>query len=67
MNSVRELRVLAYGSIEVVEDNAAGGQVMTRAERKKDYFVKIHQLNDKKRRQWLIKHGKGHVLDFHDE
>ncbi len=62
-----------FGCVEIEEelkdedDGSAGGLIQTRAERKKEYKSKLQQLNDKKRRKWLIKHGKGHVLDFHDE
>ena len=49
------------------EIDGANGQILTRKQRKKEYNTNIYQLQIKKRRQWLIKRGKSHILDFHDE
>ena len=39
----------------------------TRFEKRKEYFAKTLLIDEKRRRKWLCKQGKGHMLDFGDE
>ncbi|CDW72928.1 ef hand family protein [Stylonychia lemnae] len=41
--------------------------LMSKMERKKQFVANMQAIQDKKQRQWLIKHGKGYLLDFQDQ
>lgn len=53
--------------LEEMMDTGANGEILTRKQRKKSYFANVSQLQEKQKRQWMVKHGKGHFLAFHDE
>jgi len=38
--------------------------LMSKVERKKQFVTNMQAINEKKQRQWLIKRGKGYLLDF---
>eukprot|EP00347_Sterkiella_histriomuscorum_P009949 403339257 len=40
--------------------------LMSKAERKKNFMTNMQAIQEKKQRQWLVKHGKGYLLDFQD-
>ena len=39
---------------------------MSKAERKKQFLQNMQALQEKKQRNWMVKHGRGHLLDFQD-
>jgi hypothetical protein len=41
--------------------------LMSRAERKKEFLNNRQYLVERRTREWLIKRGKGSLLDFQDE
>ena len=41
--------------------------LMSRAERKKEFISNNQTLVEKRQREWMLKHGKSHLLDFQDE
>jgi len=53
--------------LEEVLDGINNDDIPTKKERKKSFFTNVSSLQEKQKRQWMIKHGKGHFLDFHDE
>jgi hypothetical protein len=45
----------------------AESTLMSKIERKKEFVNNMTQLRERKLRTWLIKRGKGYLLDFQDE
>ena len=41
--------------------------IKSRRERQEEMKSGYETMNEKKLRKWLIKHGKGHVLQFSDD
>jgi len=42
-------------------------QLMSKSERRKQFVGSMEAIREKRRREWLIKHGKKHRLNFLDE
>jgi hypothetical protein len=47
-----------------IDQELSDMDLMSRAERKKEYISNQQRLIEKRQREWLLKHGKSHLLDF---
>ena len=54
-------------SFAEIEMELQESDMVSRAERKKELHSNTKYLVEKRQREWLIKHGKGSLLDFQDE
>lgn len=50
-----------------IDQELASMDLMSRAERKKEFISNKQTLVEKRQREWMLKHGKSHLLDFQDE
>jgi len=50
-----------------LELELAESQLASRLSRKKEYKQRVQELTHANERKWLVKQGKGDLLDFQDE
>lgn len=50
-----------------LEEELRESNIKSRKERVEEMKSGYNLMGEKKQRKWLIKHGKGHVLQFTDE
>ena len=65
LNRVSEQKNVT-GVIEL-ELELAESQLASRMSRKKEYKQKVIEITQADERKWLLKQGKGDLLDFQDE
>lgn len=71
MNSYEKLEQckikLPFNTFPEIDQELASMDLMSRAERKKEFISNKQTLVEKRQREWMLKHGKSHLLDFQDE
>ena len=71
MNSYEKLEQckinLPFNTFPEIDQELASMDLMSREERKKEFISNKQTLVEKRQREWMLKHGKSHLLDFQDE